>query len=39
MGETIELTASDGHRLGAYLARPSGEPVKGGVLSSRRSSA
>ncbi|WP_018698530.1 dienelactone hydrolase family protein [Amorphus coralli] len=31
MGETIDLTASDGHTLSAYLARP-GEPSKGGVV-------
>ncbi len=30
-GETIELTAADGHRLGAYLARPAGAP-KAGLL-------
>jgi len=32
MGEHITLTASDGHTLGAYLARPSEEPIKGGVV-------
>ena len=28
-GETIELTAADGHRLEAYLARPAGTPRAG----------
>lgn len=32
MGERIELTASDGHRLGAYLARPDGPPKAGLVV-------
>jgi carboxymethylenebutenolidase len=31
MGETIELTASDGHKLSAYTAAPAGTP-KGGVV-------
>ncbi len=31
-GERIELTAADGHRLGAYLARPAGEPKAGIVV-------
>jgi carboxymethylenebutenolidase len=31
MGETVSLTASDGHRLDAYRAAPSGNP-KGGVV-------
>jgi carboxymethylenebutenolidase len=31
MGETKKLTASDGHRLDAYLARPDGTP-KGGLV-------
>ncbi len=31
MGEMIELTASDGHKLAAYKARPAG-PVKGGLV-------
>ena len=31
MGEFIELTASDGHKLGAYRAAPSGS-AKGGVV-------
>jgi carboxymethylenebutenolidase len=31
MGTTIELTTSDGHKLSAYLAEPSGKP-RGGVL-------
>jgi carboxymethylenebutenolidase len=31
MGTTIELTASDGHRLQAYRAEPEGKP-RGGVL-------
>ncbi len=31
-GETIELTAADGHRLGAYLARPVGAPKAGLVV-------
>jgi carboxymethylenebutenolidase len=29
MGERVNLKASDGHELGAYLARPEGEPVAG----------
>ena len=32
MGERIELTASDGHRLGAYLARPDGAAKAGLVI-------
>ena len=31
MGESIDLQASDGHRLGAYRAVPSGTP-KGGIV-------
>ncbi len=31
MGETIELTASDGHELAAYQAAPTG-PAKGGMV-------
>ncbi len=31
MGEMIELTASDGHKLSAYRAEPSG-PVNGGLV-------
>lgn len=31
MGETVSLTAPDGHRLDAYRAAPSGNP-KGGVV-------
>lgn len=31
MGEFIQLTASDGHKLDAYLAQPAGKP-KGGVV-------
>ncbi|TQV80832.1 dienelactone hydrolase family protein [Denitrobaculum tricleocarpae] len=31
MGETIELTTSDGHKLGGYRAEPTGE-AKGGVV-------
>ena len=31
MGQTIELTAADGHRLQAYQAEPQGTP-KGGVV-------
>lgn len=31
MGETLTLTASDGHEFSAYLARPAGAP-KGGVV-------
>jgi carboxymethylenebutenolidase len=31
MGQTIRLTASDGHELGAYRAEPSGTP-RGGAL-------
>jgi carboxymethylenebutenolidase len=32
MGEHITLTASDGHNLGAYVARPQGEPLAGLVV-------
>lgn len=32
MGEHVKLTASDGHVLDAYLARPAGEPVAGLVV-------
>jgi carboxymethylenebutenolidase len=31
MGKMIELTASDGHKLGAYRAEPSGKP-RGGIV-------
>lgn len=31
MGEMIELTAQDGHRLGAYVARPEG-PARAGLV-------
>ena len=31
MGKTVELTASDGHRLSAYLAEPAGA-AKGGLV-------
>ena len=31
MGQNIELTAADGHRLGAYLAEPNGRP-RGGIV-------
>jgi carboxymethylenebutenolidase len=31
MGHNIELTASDGHRLAAYLAEPGGKP-RGGIV-------
>jgi carboxymethylenebutenolidase len=31
MGKSVELTAADGHRLGAYLADPAGEP-RGGIV-------
>ncbi|MDJ0685912.1 MAG: dienelactone hydrolase family protein [Alphaproteobacteria bacterium] len=31
MGDTVSLTAADGHRLGAYAATPSGD-VKGAVV-------
>lgn len=31
MGHNIELTASDGHRLAAYLAEPAGKP-RGGIV-------
>ena len=31
MGETIELTAADGHRLDAYRAEPGSEP-RGGIV-------
>ncbi|MFL5042829.1 MAG: dienelactone hydrolase family protein [Xanthobacteraceae bacterium] len=32
MGKSLNLTASDGHRLGAYRADPSGAPVGGIVV-------
>ena len=32
MSETIQLKASDGHELNAYIARPAGEPVAGLVV-------
>ena len=32
MSETVKLTASDGHQLDAYVARPSGNPVAGLVV-------
>jgi carboxymethylenebutenolidase len=32
MGERIRLTATDGHVLGAYVAKPAGEPVAGLVV-------
>ncbi len=32
MGERITLTAADGHVLGAYVARPAGEPQAGLVV-------
>lgn len=31
MGQSVQLTASDGHSLGAYMAAPSGTP-KGGLV-------
>jgi carboxymethylenebutenolidase len=32
MGEYVRLTASDGHQLDAYVARPEGEPLAGLVI-------
>lgn len=32
MGEFIRLTAADGQELGAYVARPAGEPIAGLVV-------
>ena len=32
MSENVRLTASDGHQLDAYLARPAGEPIAGLVV-------
>jgi carboxymethylenebutenolidase len=32
MGESIRLTAADGHELGAYVARPVGEAIAGLVV-------
>lgn len=32
MGERITLTAADGHILGAYVAKPAGEPLAGLVV-------
>lgn len=32
MGERVTLTAADGHVLGAYLAKPAGEPLAGLVV-------
>jgi carboxymethylenebutenolidase len=31
MGQTVELTAADGHRLSGYLAEPAGKP-RGGIV-------
>ena len=35
MGKFIELTASDGHKLAAYVATPAGK-ARGGVVIARR---
>ena len=32
MSETVKLTASDGHELDAYVARPAGQPIAGLVI-------
>lgn len=32
MGEHVKLTASDGHQLDAYVARPQGDPIAGLVV-------
>ena len=32
MGEHVQLRASDGHELDAYVARPAGEPIAGLVV-------
>lgn len=32
MGERIELQTADGHELGAYVARPAGDPIAGLVV-------
>ena len=32
MSETVRLMASDGHELGAYLARPAGTPIAGLIV-------
>jgi carboxymethylenebutenolidase len=32
MGEHVKLKAADGHELGAYVARPAGEPIAGLVV-------
>lgn len=32
MSETVKLTASDGHQLDAYVARPTGTPIAGLVV-------
>ncbi len=32
MGETVKLNASDGHELGAYVARPAGTPIAGLIV-------
>ena len=32
MGENVTLTALDGHKLGAYVARPGGDPIAGLVV-------
>jgi carboxymethylenebutenolidase len=32
MGEFVKLTASDGHELDAYVAKPEGEPIAGLVV-------
>ena len=32
MSEYVTLTALDGHKLGAYVARPAGDPIAGLVV-------
>ena len=32
MGEFVTLTALDGHKLGAYVAQPDGDPIAGLVV-------
>lgn len=32
MGETVNLQTSDGHQLGAYVAKPQGDPIAGLVI-------
>ena len=42
MGETVKLTADDGHSFDAYVARPAAQPKAGpmpGLMRSKRAGA